>query len=176
VTESQAPAAIRLFGTRSLGVRLDVRLTSSQERGLAALEAYDLGQIAYRLRKKPPIPIEWIDDALLEVRRFLALQSLVNEPVPMCSATIDEVWHVLIMFTHHYAALCGQSLGRFVHHRPTAGHVLASTDASAYAREIFAAFRERYESYFGPIHPLWLLGWAETEHDSLRRDEPLPHR
>jgi hypothetical protein len=146
----------------SLGVLPGAWLRPTEEHTLQALASYDLGQIRHRLQIKAIVSPEYIDEALLEFRRFLALHALVDAPVTMYSWTVDAVWHTTIMFTQRYAELCEQAFGRRIPHRPDAGHEYGSPDASDEARRRFAAFRASYERYFGLIGPLWLADrpWA----------------
>src|SRR5262249_1275902 len=95
---------------------------------------------------------------------FLGLQALSESPVAMFSPEIDAVWHLCIQFTRQYEELCALAFGRFIHHRPTAGHEFAALDAPSDARARFAVFRALYERYYGPIPPVWLVGrpWAQA--------------
>jgi hypothetical protein len=93
-------------GAQPLAVLPGVDLRAALVRTLRVLEAYDLGPIRQRLQKKAILLPGWIDEALLEFRRYLALHALLDAPVTMYSQAVDDVWHTSIMFTQRYAELC----------------------------------------------------------------------
>jgi hypothetical protein len=57
---------------------------------------------------------------------------------------IDEMWHVLLLFTRDYAALCDAYLGGFVHHDPATGGPREAAD-EALAAELTALYSFVYD-------------------------------
>ena len=54
----------------------------------------------------------------LEYRRFLFLTQSAGQP--MCpSPDVDQAWHLHLTQTRAYQTMCGQILGRFLHHDPS---------------------------------------------------------
>lgn len=136
---------------RPLGVRPDVVLDGEQLRALQALEEYDLAPVRNRLITKAILPPSWVDDAILEFRRYLALRVVASEPVTMLSRPIDEVWHTCLLFSRLYADLCERSFGHFIHHEPAAG-------GDPDVRAEWSEFEEAYRSLFGEPGRLWQMG------------------
>lgn len=137
-------------GKRPLGVLHGVSLTDAQRRSLQVLQDFDLTPGRDRLLRDGAMPAGWIDEALLEFRRYLALRALVPRSLMMLSKQVDDVWHTCLLFSRLYAALCQQAFGEFVHHDPATE---ADPDPAARWRE----FREAYATYFGEPGRLWQL-------------------
>ena len=53
---------------------------------------------------------------------------------------IDEMWHVLLLFTRDYTALCHAHLGGFVHHDPAPDGPREAVDAAVFAAELGALY------------------------------------
>jgi hypothetical protein len=106
--------------TRPLGILPEVTLTDEELRGLMILQCFDLQRIRERLTREGAMamPEAWIDDAIMEFRRYLGLYAVTNGPLPMLSRHVDKVWHTCLLFSQLYADLCEQSFGTFVHHEP----------------------------------------------------------
>jgi len=59
--------------------------------------------------------------AIEEYRKFLLLAATVGHPVSPSDA-VDQVWHLHLLYTRSYwDALCGNVLGRPLHHEPSTG-------------------------------------------------------
>jgi hypothetical protein len=141
---------------RPLGVRPEVVLDDGQLHTLQVLADYDLGRVRSRLLREGAMPASWLDDAILEFRRYLGLRALEGQPLLMFSKQIDDVWHACLLFSRVYADLCQQAFGQFVHHEPADG---PEPDLEARWREFEAAYRRVY----GEPHRLWRMGRA-SEH------------
>jgi hypothetical protein len=139
---------------RPLGIRPEVTVSREQLRALELLAAYDLSLVRERLLKDSSIPSSWIDEAILEFRRYLGLQIIAPGPLPMFSKHVDDVWHACLLFSRIYADLCETVFGRFVHHDPKTGH---EEEAAVEAWAVFAA---SYEHFYGPVGRLWRTGRA----------------
>jgi hypothetical protein len=136
--------------TRPLGIRPEVSLTEDQLRALRTLEEYDLTPVRNRLMNDGGMPPGWVDEALLEFRRFLGLQVIAPSPRIMFSRHIDHVWHTCLLFSRLYADYCQQTFGFFFHHDPTTG---PRPDPEPQFRE----FERLYESVYGDMNRLWYM-------------------
>src|SRR5690348_12138338 len=54
-----------------LGVRPEVMLTAAQRRTLQVLQDFDLSPVRERLLRDAVMPSGWVDEAILEFRRYL---------------------------------------------------------------------------------------------------------
>src|SRR3954463_13400075 len=145
-----------------LGIRPQVALSTDQRRRLCVLEAYDLSAVRHRLLAESLLPQALVDEAILEFRRFLALNVILERPVGMISQQVDHVWHTCLLFSRLYADLCQQVFGHFVHHEPTG----PTADDTAHAAPLDApdevqTFEAAYRQVFGPLGHLWR--WDEVE-------------
>jgi hypothetical protein len=136
--------------TRPLGVRLDLPLTADQLRGLRVLEQFDLTPVRNRLLSDGALPESWVEEALLEFRRFLGLQLIEAGPRIMFSQHVDRVWHTSLLFTRLYADLCQQSFGYFFHHEP-------ASDSTVLPAGRFEDFAQLYRRAYGEPSRLWYL-------------------
>jgi hypothetical protein len=150
--------------SRPLSVQPDVPLTDQQWAALQRLQDYDLSSVRARLLKKGVLPAEWIDDAIFEFRRFLALEIIGDTELRMVSGAVDEVWHTCILATRLYADLCTQTVGHFVHHEPLDEHESLEGETTA-ARETLDAYRRFKQAYtwvYGETTRMWrfpILWW-----------------
>jgi hypothetical protein len=154
----QVIADLRDLDARPLGVRPDVPLTDAQRAALRRLEDYDLSPVRARLLKQELLPAEQVDDAISEFRRFVGFSVLGYPPLPMVSATVDEVWHTCLLFSRLYADLCDQTLGQFIHHEPFIGTPKTARTRLDERRELEDAYRRVY----GPMAP-WLQPGRQPE-------------
>ncbi len=134
-----------------LGIEADAQICEEELALLCALESYDLSQIRRRLLTDGLIPPSWVDEAMLEFRRYFGLIALLPGPIPMLSKPVDEVWHTCLLFTRLYADLCMTTVGRFVHHDPQEEE---ETETAA-AQDAKLEFRRVYTRLFGPPGRLW---------------------
>ena len=147
-------------GARPLGVRPDVPLTDSQLRTLQVLQDFDLGPVRARLLKDAAMPSAWVDEAVLEFRRYLGLRVVHSGPIAMLSKPVDDVWHTCLLFSRLYAQYCQEAFGHFVHHEPAAGHDPAGDDDSGPRPDREArwrAFEQAYEGMYGELARLWRM-------------------
>jgi hypothetical protein len=138
---------------RPLGVRPEVPLRDQELRTLQLLQDYDLTPIRARLMRDGHMPSDWVDEAMLEFRRYLGLHFLVPCPRLMFSDHVDHVWHTCLLFSRLYADFCQQTLGYFFHHEPATG-----TDPERDAK--FVEFAHTYERIYGKLSHLWRKGAA----------------
>ena len=140
---------------RPLGLRTDAVLSQDERRRIEELATFDFALVRRRLIQQGSLSEEWVDVAILEFRRYLALRLLSPGPVMMLSADVDEVWHASILFTRLYADLCQRVFGHFLHHDPELEPI---ADPCAEWR----VFEERYTVLFGPPGALW-QAWKPLE-------------
>lgn len=140
----------RVPDLRPLGVGQDVRLMHDQLHALRVLEKFDLTPVRDRLLNDGAMPSGWVDEALLEFRRFLGLQVIAPDSRNVFSHHVDHVWHTCLLFTRLYADYCQQAFGYFFHHEP-------ATEPQADADGQFREFERLYESVYGPMNRLWYM-------------------
>jgi hypothetical protein len=131
-----------------LGVRADAGLTDEQLRILTSIERFDLEPVRDRLIKEGAMPGSWVDEAILEFRRYFSLRVATEEPIYMPSKQIDQVWHACLVHTRLYAAFCEETYGYFVHHDPVRAPDLP---------EAWRSFEEPYRRLYGEPGRLWQL-------------------
>lgn len=86
---------------------------------------------------------------LAEYRRFIALAATAPHPVTP-SDEVDQAWHLHLAYTRSYwDDLCGDLLGRPLHHGPTAG---GDAEAARYQQQ-YATTLEAYRAAFGEAAP-----------------------
>ena len=140
---------------RPLGVEPAIVLTDAQARTLRALQDYDLTPVRDRLLRDAAMPAGWVDEAILEFRRYLGLRVLEPERLLMFSKPVDNVWHTCLLFSRLYADLCQQAFGAFMHHEPA-----TAPEPDLDGR--WTAFRTAYERNYGPLNRLWR---GPSDHD-----------
>jgi uncharacterized protein (TIGR04222 family) len=95
---------------------------------------------------------EYATRVLAEYRRFLFLAA--TSAVPVCpSEEVDAVWHLHLIYTRSYwTHLCGEVLGRPLHHDPSRGGAEADHHYRMYVRTLVA-----YQETFGmePPADIW---------------------
>jgi hypothetical protein len=135
--------------TTPLGLRPEVAcaLNRHQRSALERLAAFDLSRVRRRLEDDGPFPSAWIDEAILEFRRFMALKIVPGPAVTMSSPVVDEDWHTCILFTRLYADLCQHVFNEFVHHEPNDGDDPGTGSV--------LTFQQRYQDTFGVLTRMW---------------------
>jgi len=142
-----------------LGLRPGARLDTAQRKVVEALHAYDLSPLRSYLLKHGIMPTGWVDEAIFEFRRFLAVRLITTGPLFMVSRQVDDVWHAAIVNTRLYADLCARTLGFFVHHDP-----IAAPDPAAAWDEFATLYRE----LFGEPGRLWMMWRPGRDRESTR--------
>src|SRR5215211_7895361 len=142
-----------------LGVRPELVLTEAQRRALQVLQDFDLSPVRERLLTDAVMPASWVDEAILEFRRYLGLR-VVDEHghYYMFSKPVDNVWPTFLLFSRLYAQYCQEAFGHFVHHEPAAGHDAAKATALPLDREThWRAFETAYARTYGELTRLWQM-------------------
>lgn len=102
-----------------LGMREGIAIPSDVAEPLKQLAKFDLWFVEERLREKALLTPKEITPAILEFRRFLALQLLGGERYPVPNDAVDVVWHAFLLFTQEYQQFCDKLGTGFIHHVPT---------------------------------------------------------
>lgn len=111
---------------------------------------------AARLARENGWSPAFAEAALTEYRRFLYLAAVSDRPVTPSEA-VDQAWHLHLSYTRHYwDVLCGEMLGRPLHHEPTAG----GRDEAARHRGQYEATLWLYRETFGAAPPVEI--WPDT--------------
>ena len=104
--------------------------------------------------------------AIEEYRRFLYLATVAEHPVTP-SVAVDLVWHLHLTDTRGYwERLCGDTLGRPLHHVPSRG---GSEEAARYRKQ-YEDTLAGYERAFGEAPPSRL--WPHPDIRFAPRGEP----
>jgi hypothetical protein len=151
------------LGRWILGVRPEFTLSHAQEMAMCAVATWDLSRIQRRLERQEAIPHELVDEAIAEFRRYLALRVIHDQPVPMLSGWVDEVWHACILDSRFYFELCTAVFGSYLHHQP--GEPDADLDTE------WDAFEDAYLATFAEMSAIWSvwrpdLPWFQTAEES----------
>ncbi|MCP5533421.1 MAG: hypothetical protein H7A48_09630 [Akkermansiaceae bacterium] len=91
--------------------------------------------------------------AITEYKRFLYLAMIAGHPVTPSEA-VDQVWHLHLLYTRSYwQGLCGEALGRELHHEPTKG----GGGETGKFTDWYERTLESYRQHFGESPPsdLW---------------------
>jgi hypothetical protein len=87
---------------------------------LLAIEALDLSAIRNRFQTKFKLQTSKAIQIELEYRKFLYLVSVSKGDEIGMGGLVDDFWHEHILDTIHYAKMCDEIFGFFLHHVPTA--------------------------------------------------------
>ncbi len=89
-----------------------------------------------------------------EFRRFVLLWVYFPEATLVPSSSVDEAWHLAILFTRRYAHMCNRFFGGFKHHNPSTSDAKKVDLQSAYLKTL-----ERYLEVFGTKPPadIWTV-------------------
>lgn len=148
---------VETTGARPLDIRPAVPIGTALLQRLIILQQFDLGPIQQRVLHDHSLPVAWVEPALLEFRRYLALRLLVPEPTTLFSPLVDEVWHTTIMHTRLYEDLCQRALDRFLQHDPRIAHYPVPLPSTADPTAQWRNFQAAYERFWGALTDLWLM-------------------
>jgi hypothetical protein len=103
--------------------------------------------------------------AITEYRRFVFLAMVAGHPVTP-SDQVDQVWHLHLLYTKSYwDRLCGDVLGRPLHHEPTTGGQSEGHKfAGWYARTLESYRRIFQEDPPGDVWPDKRIRFGEDLH------------
>lgn len=86
---------------------------------------------------------------IAEYKRFVYLAMTAGHPVTP-SDEVDQAWHLHLAYTHHYwDEMCGEILGKPLHHGPTRG----GHSESAKYHDWYSRTLDSYERSFGEAPP-----------------------
>ena len=117
-------------------------------------------------------PADQVDVVEVEYKRFLTLCFAFPQLAFAISAEVDKFWHVHILFTQDYHAMCKEIGKTFLHHRPD----ILDTDEQleqCFLKNTLPA----YEDNFGTITPeLWRSVICICKVDSTTVDLQLEYK
>ena len=100
---------------------------------------------------------KYADRVVVEYLRFVGL-AMVSGHVVTPSEQVDQAWHLHLTYTHSYwTRLCGEVLGRPLHHGPTRG---GEAESRKYFEQYERTLRS-YEEIFGVSPPADI--WPKAE-------------
>src|SRR6185503_18963221 len=117
---------------------------------------FDAADVAFpfsaRLARENGWPAAFAARAIGEYRKFCFLAVHAGHPVTP-SDEVDQVWHLHLTYSRHYwDTLCGEALGRPLHHGPTEGGAAEESKFHDWYDNTLASYRR----YFGePPKDLW---------------------
>ncbi|MEM6978483.1 MAG: TIGR04222 domain-containing membrane protein [Planctomycetota bacterium] len=121
----------------------------------ARVEAFEMDagdpvfSFADRLARENNWTIEFADDVITEYKRFCILAMRAGHPVTP-SEFVDQAWHLHLTHTRSYwDRFCQQTLGKPLHHDPTAG---GSSEGDKF-RDWYAETLKSYDAFFGQPPP-----------------------
>ncbi|KAJ3348671.1 hypothetical protein GGF32_006048 [Allomyces javanicus] len=122
-------------------------LTSTDEAILFLEHDLELDSLAGNLRNDPyTVPVDLIDLALHEYRRFLVLKVVHNDGQAVLlspSAIIDALWHAHIVDTRAYLAM-NEQLPFWIHHEPKGAWDADRTNRARRLENTLACYRARW--------------------------------
>ncbi|MEM7010945.1 MAG: TIGR04222 domain-containing membrane protein [Verrucomicrobiota bacterium] len=125
-----------------------------------------------RLAEENGWTLEFATRAIDEYRKFVFLAMRAGHMVTP-SEEIDEVWHLHLIYTQSYwARMCGEILGKPLHHHPTAG-------GSAEGNKFWDCYEQTlasYERFFGEPAPadIWPAAAERFRGRSAPKKRRLP--
>jgi hypothetical protein len=122
--------------------------TEAPNEGLAGLLRYRHEGIISRFARLHGVSRERAEVLFVETLKWLWLARRAREAPSLGLMLsiypeirgIDEMWHVFLLFTRDYAALCDEHLGGFVHHDPVPDGPGEALEAAAFAAELGALY------------------------------------
>jgi hypothetical protein len=116
--------------------------------GLAHLLSYRHEGVVNRFARLHGVSRERSEVLFVETMKWLWLARRAREAAPPGLVLsihpeirgIDEMWHVFLLFTRDYTALCDADLGGFVHHDPAPDGPREAVDAAVFAAELDALY------------------------------------
>jgi len=116
--------------------------------GLADLLSYRHEGVVNRFARIHGVSRERSEVLYVETLKWLWLARRAREgappglvlSIPPEILGIDEMWHMFLLFTRDYTALCDAHLGGFVHHDPALGGPREAVDTAIFATELGALY------------------------------------
>lgn len=108
--------------------------------------------VTVRLRHELGVSERDAQLALHALKQFVVVCALADG-ARTPSRRLDDVWHVVLLFTREYAELC-RCAGTFVHHTPIEGVA---------ERDIYATTRDDALDVFGELHELYWPNQRDEE-------------
>lgn len=99
---------------------------------------------AARLARENGWPARFAGRVVAEYRRFVYLAMTAGHPVTP-SEEVDQAWHLHLTYTRSYwDRLCGETLGRPLHHGPTRGGAAEATKYTEQYDRTLASYRAAF--------------------------------
>ena len=137
----------------------------------ARLEGFEIDEpgatlpFSARLARENGWTLAFAGRVVQEYKRFLFLTAAAGHPVTP-SEEVDQAWHLHMVYTRSYwDRLCGEVLGRPLHHGPTEGGAAENTKF----RDWYARTLQSYRHHFGAEPPGDI--WPDVEKRFARSGE-----
>lgn len=114
---------------------------------------YPIDDVITRHASDHDLPREVVEEQGRELKRFLALVAITNEPYGLSGAT-DKLWHTFVLFTKIYTTFCDEVAGHFIHHFPRVPNPVDPDLDRAGLKESYLRFLRDYETIIGEVPPV----------------------
>ncbi|MCX6367657.1 MAG: hypothetical protein NTX57_13265 [Armatimonadetes bacterium] len=112
-----------------------------------------------RLARENEWGVLFTEQVIGEYRRFLYLTQVAEHAVTPSKA-VDEAWHLHLLYTRSYwEVLCGEILGKPLHHEPGTG----KPEDSVHFAAQYARTQESYQQVFGEEPPSRVWGTTKPQ-------------
>ncbi len=108
-----------------------------------------------RLARENAWPRNYANRVMCEYRKFLFLAMTAGHPVTP-SEEVDQAWHLHMVYTRSYwHDLCEQTLGKPLHHDPTAGGATEDAKFNDWYRKTLESYEKHFDQ--APPRDIWPL-------------------
>jgi hypothetical protein len=120
VAEVAVAVAAEEAETMTLDMKQELfeRLSPAVQTRMEQLAQYDAPFLEEKLKLDGTFPMEQYGEAFVELKKYVGLAFLFQEPLDMPSRTVDDVWHQFILFTREYHDFSKRFYGKYFHHSP----------------------------------------------------------
>lgn len=115
---------------------------------MTRIQDFDFETLRGRYCEEHPEYAHRFDEAVAELKKFLAMPNHCAGPLAAMSHAVDGLWHTFIQHTPQYADFCDVSYGQFLHHQPRSAAYPVPTSA-------ISNFYIDYPKIHGPVPDIW---------------------
>ncbi|MDG1398328.1 MAG: hypothetical protein P8P88_08070 [Polaribacter sp.] len=120
-----------------------------------------------RLSRDNNWKIEFANKVINEYKKFIYLCCITNNSITPSDA-VDQAWHLHLTYTKSYwKELCGETLGKALHHNPTKGGSLEKNKFSKCYDSTFEIYKQEFNQE--PPTNIWLNNQKRFQEINFRR-------
>ena len=113
------------------------------------LEQYQAPWLSEKLVQEKEVESqEDYEQRFRELKKYVALLKISQEPLGMVSTKVDNLWHQFILFTKQYHDFSRQFYGKYIHHQP-------NTPLTPLNNQATNNFYHWYHEVYGPLPHIW---------------------